>query len=113
MAVGCIVALFLDNTIPGTTEERGLVAWRQHLGDDSDEQSVQTASIHVYDLPFGLNRFSTWWVSKYIPFLPYYDPQDASTKQDEEQGQQQQQQRQQLKSTPFNIGYKGCDLWVP
>lgn len=86
MAVGCIVALFLDNTIPGTTEERGLVAWRQHLGDDSDEQSVQTASIHVYDLPFGLNRFSTWWVSKYIPFLPYYDPQDASTKQDEEQG---------------------------
>lgn len=86
MAVGCIVALFLDNTIPGTIEERGLVAWRQHLGDDSDEEAVQTASIHVYDLPFGLNRFSTWWVSKYIPFLPYYDPQDASPKQDEEHG---------------------------
>ena len=27
MAVGAVLALFLDNTIPGTDEERGLVAW--------------------------------------------------------------------------------------
>ena len=27
MAVGAIVALTLDNTIPGTDEERGLTAW--------------------------------------------------------------------------------------
>ena len=38
MAVGCIVALILDNTIPGTIEERGLKTWRQPLGDESDEQ---------------------------------------------------------------------------
>ena len=37
MAVGCIVALILDNTIPGTIEERGLKAWRQHLSDESDD----------------------------------------------------------------------------
>jgi len=29
MAVGALVALVLDNTIPGTDEERGLTAWRQ------------------------------------------------------------------------------------
>lgn len=29
MAVGAFTALFLDNTIPGTDEERGLTAWRQ------------------------------------------------------------------------------------
>ncbi len=29
MAVGAFIALFLDNTIPGTDEERGLVAWRE------------------------------------------------------------------------------------
>ncbi|XP_020617462.1 solute carrier family 23 member 2-like isoform X2 [Orbicella faveolata] len=69
MAVGCIVALILDNTIPGTIEERGLKAWRQHLSDDSDE--FQTASIKVYDLPFGLNRISDYKVAKYLPFLPY------------------------------------------
>ena len=72
MAVGCIVAFILDNTIPGTIEERGLKAWRQHLSDESDEQ-FQTASIKVYDLPFGLNRISNYKVAKYVPFLPYYD----------------------------------------
>jgi len=81
MAVGCIVALILDNTIPGTTEERGLKAWRQHLSDDSDE--FQTASIKVYDLPFGLNRISNYKVAKYLPFLPYND-EDRSPTADEE-----------------------------
>ncbi|KAJ7386675.1 hypothetical protein OS493_006683 [Desmophyllum pertusum] len=72
MAIGCIVAFILDNTIPGTIEERGLKAWRQHLSDESDEQ-FQTASIKVYDLPFGLNRISNYKVAKYLPFLPYND----------------------------------------
>ena len=27
MAVGAVIALVLDNTIPGTDEERGLTAW--------------------------------------------------------------------------------------
>jgi len=72
MAVGCLVALILDNTIPGTIEERGLKAWRQRLSDDSDEQ-LQTASIKVYDLPFGLKRLSNYKVAKYLPFLPYND----------------------------------------
>ena len=71
MAVGCIVALILDNTIPGTIEERGLNAWRQHLSDDTDD--FQTASIKVYDLPFGLNRISTYKVAQYLPFLSYND----------------------------------------
>jgi len=29
MAVGAFIALVLDNTIPGTAEERGLTAWKQ------------------------------------------------------------------------------------
>ena len=70
MAVGCIVALILDNTIPGTIEERGLKTWRQHQSDDIDDQ-FQTASTEVYDLPFGLNRISNYKVAKYLPFLPY------------------------------------------
>ncbi|KAL9967146.1 hypothetical protein ACROYT_G025319 [Oculina patagonica] len=70
MAVGCIVAFILDNTIPGTIEERGLKAWRQHLSDESDDH-FETASIEVYDLPFGLNRISNYKVAKYMPFLPY------------------------------------------
>lgn len=72
MAIGCISALILDNTIPGTIEERGLKAWRQHLSDESDEQ-CQTASMTVYDLPCGLNRISDYRVAKYLPFLPHND----------------------------------------
>ena len=33
MAVGALLALILDNTIPGTPEERGLAAWRPGEGD--------------------------------------------------------------------------------
>ncbi len=36
MAVGGIVALVLDNTIAGTPEERGLVAWERITEDESD-----------------------------------------------------------------------------
>ena len=78
MAVGCIVALILDNTIPGTIEERGLKTWRQHQSDDSDDQ-FQTASTEVYDLPFGLNRISNYKVAKYLPFLPYNDEDPSPT----------------------------------
>ena len=78
MAVGCIVAFILDNTIPGTIEERGLKAWRKHLTDESDEQ-FETASIEVYDLPFGLNRISNYRVAKYLPFLPYNNDNHMTT----------------------------------
>ena len=78
MAVGCIAALILDNTIPGTIEERGLKAWRKHLSGDSDEQ-FQTASIKIYDLPFGLNRISNYKVAKYLPFLPYNEKDGSPT----------------------------------
>lgn len=33
MAVGAFSALFMDNTIPGTPEERGLTAWSEHGPD--------------------------------------------------------------------------------
>ena len=76
MAVGGLVGLILDNTIPGTIEERGLKEWRQHLSGNGEDQS-QTASIKVYDLPFGLNRISNYKVTKYLPFVPYNDEDNS------------------------------------
>lgn len=69
-ALGCITALILDNTIPGTDEERGITAWRENLSDKNNSQ-FQTASIEVYDLPFCLKRLSYCKVAKYLPFVPY------------------------------------------
>lgn len=40
MAVGGIIAFFLDNTIPGTRSERGLDEWDDLTEDDSDFVSV-------------------------------------------------------------------------
>lgn len=78
MAVGCISALILDNTIPGTDEERGIKAWREHLSDES-EGRMETASIKVYDLPFGLNRVTNFKVAKYLPFLPNHEEEQQVT----------------------------------
>ncbi|GAV08102.1 hypothetical protein RvY_17843 [Ramazzottius varieornatus] len=69
MFVGGFFACILDNTIPGTLEERGIVSHR-HL--TSAQEAAKSRSI--YDLPFGLTRvlnrpqFSQW-----LPFLPTYN----------------------------------------
>ena len=68
MAVGGIIACLLDNLIPGTPEERGIKKWRKLVAGQTIKN---VASIHVYDLPFGVaNR---WKISKFVPFLPYHD----------------------------------------
>ncbi|XP_046846238.1 solute carrier family 23 member 2-like [Xenia sp. Carnegie-2017] len=68
MAVGGTIACLLDNLIPGTVEERGIKEWRKLT---ADRATSNVASIHVYDLPFGIFNKSKF--SKFIPFLPYYD----------------------------------------
>ena len=67
MLIGGLTALLLDNTIPGSREERGMLAWHDKTAQQDDWQEG-----HVYDLPFGLHRLSSHKVSKFVPFLPYY-----------------------------------------
>ena len=68
MAVGGIIACLLDNLIPGTPEERGIKKWRNLA---VGQTAKHVASIHVYDLPFGIAN--KWKLSKFLPFLPYYN----------------------------------------
>ena len=75
MLIGGVTGLILDNTIPGSREERGITVWRQ--GTEADKERV-----HVYDLPLGLRKLSSYRCAKYIPFLPYYpdyEPKDPVT----------------------------------
>ncbi|EDO49566.1 predicted protein, partial [Nematostella vectensis] len=69
MAVGGITGLILDNALPGTPEERGILLWRKIVNEGGDESS-QVASFHIYDLPFGLNRLCKFKIAKYLPFVP-------------------------------------------
>ncbi|NWY03509.1 S23A1 protein, partial [Nothoprocta ornata] len=68
MFVGGTIAFILDNTIPGTQEERGLVQWK--AGAHSD--STTAASLKSYDFPFGMSavRSSRWL--HYVPICPVF-----------------------------------------
>lgn len=62
---GCI----FDNTVPGTKEERGMLAWKKQNDDNDDGESLDH---EIYNLPFCLNRVSQCEFAKYVPFLPYH-----------------------------------------
>lgn len=66
MFVGGSLGFFLDNTIPGSQRERGLLCLEMEPLGDSGE------SAKVYDLPFGITSFlsSRSWV-RFIPFCPW------------------------------------------
>uniref|UniRef100_A0A8B9ZBA9 Solute carrier family 23 member 1 n=1 Tax=Buteo japonicus TaxID=224669 RepID=A0A8B9ZBA9_9AVES len=68
MFVGGLLGFILDNTIPGTQEERGLLAWKHsHRGEADNSQLVSK----VYDLPFGIGTKHgavSWF--RYLPACP-------------------------------------------
>ncbi|XP_056373696.1 solute carrier family 23 member 1-like isoform X1 [Hyla sarda] len=68
MFVGGFLGFFLDNTIPGTKEERGIAAWNEVNGEMEDHCSDVD---EVYDLPFGIGtKFCTSSWLRYVPFCP-------------------------------------------
>ncbi|XP_074487930.1 xan_ur_permease domain-containing protein isoform X1 [Sebastes fasciatus] len=68
MFVGGFFGFILDNTIPGSKHERGILAWNRAHEDDS---SNTVESEEVYNLPFGISSYlsSSSWI-RYIPFCP-------------------------------------------
>ncbi|XP_070209969.1 solute carrier family 23 member 1-like isoform X1 [Littorina saxatilis] len=66
MFVAGVVAFFLDNTIPGTREERGLSKWRQAEQPSGEEGG----KLRVYDLPWIQPRLNRLRVTKRLPFCP-------------------------------------------
>uniref|UniRef100_A0A803Y2I7 Solute carrier family 23 member 1 n=1 Tax=Meleagris gallopavo TaxID=9103 RepID=A0A803Y2I7_MELGA len=68
MFVGGVLGFILDNTIPGTQEERGLLAWKHsHKGEVDNSQLISK----VYDLPFGIGTkycAVSWF--RYLPACP-------------------------------------------
>ncbi|XP_069101719.1 solute carrier family 23 member 2-like isoform X2 [Argopecten irradians] len=72
---GAVTACLLDNTIPGSREERGLVAWEYvtQKEDSLDKKTYEDLGylegLEVYD-PL-IPRFIRGWKGfKYIPFMP-------------------------------------------
>ncbi|TDH00219.1 hypothetical protein EPR50_G00186120 [Perca flavescens] len=85
MFIGGFLGFFLDNTIPGTKSERGLLAWNKvHLEDSSYTLTTE----EVYDLPFGITSClsSQSWV-RYVPFCPWNGHRSENRSEDNQMPQ--------------------------
>ncbi|XP_051896822.1 solute carrier family 23 member 2 isoform X2 [Pristis pectinata] len=67
MFVGGCVAFILDNTIPGTCEERGLRKWKVGVSGAKCLDSRET-----YNLPFGMKYLKRYRLFSYLPISPTF-----------------------------------------
>ncbi|PIK50018.1 putative solute carrier family 23 member 2 [Apostichopus japonicus] len=70
MFVGGVLAAFLDNTIPGSAEDRGLTKWRKMF--DEGSSSSRSEILKCYDFPVGMKWVESVRFFKYIPFCPTF-----------------------------------------
>nr|XP_061826386.1 solute carrier family 23 member 1-like [Nerophis lumbriciformis] len=68
MFIGGFFGFILDNTIPGSPEERGLRKW-QHAAQDGCQV---TCDLTCYDIPFCNFLWKRSRFFQYLPFLPSY-----------------------------------------
>ncbi|GAB6030741.1 hypothetical protein CHUAL_007592 [Chamberlinius hualienensis] len=68
MVVGGVLGCFLDNTIPGSPSERGLLKWREQT-----EISINDDGQRSYDIPYVNQYFKKWskW-TEVIPICPTF-----------------------------------------
>ncbi|XP_060554543.1 solute carrier family 23 member 2-like, partial [Ruditapes philippinarum] len=71
MFVGGFVGCVLDNTVPGSDEERGIKSWRKTYTADVPTGSVSEED-NTYDLPFIMKCLKRQRWAAYIPFLPTF-----------------------------------------
>ncbi|CAH1799894.1 unnamed protein product [Owenia fusiformis] len=76
MFVGGTFGFVLDNTVPGTPEERGLVAWRQDhdIKKDESNNSIAESENKTYDLPLITPCLKRTSMCACVPFLPSFEP---------------------------------------
>ncbi|XP_054850265.1 solute carrier family 23 member 1 isoform X2 [Eublepharis macularius] len=79
MFVGGSIAFILDNTIPGTQEERGLIQWKAGAHANS-ETSINLKS---YDFPFGMGMVKNIHWLKYVPVCPVFKGFKSKPKTDD------------------------------
>ncbi|XP_072048774.1 solute carrier family 23 member 1-like [Amphiura filiformis] len=69
--IGGVFAFILDNLLPGTREERGIIAFTKYY----NKQTTDTegfSSIHIYDFPLGMSFIRKWKWTRYIPVCPTF-----------------------------------------
>ncbi|XP_062596493.1 solute carrier family 23 member 1-like isoform X2 [Saccostrea cucullata] len=70
MFVGGVVGFLLDNTVPGSREERGMLKWKKQVSSDSADDKRRR--LRVYELPYVTDFLYRHNIFSYIPFLPSF-----------------------------------------
>ncbi|XP_056140345.1 solute carrier family 23 member 1 [Lampris incognitus] len=94
MFVGGLLAFCLDNTIPGTRVERGLLNWRSESSGTSSSNNPTGEQTSSYDFPLGMGlvRRAQWL--RWIPICPSFQgykvlfqvpPPEGETEEEEEE----------------------------
>ncbi|XP_045604321.1 solute carrier family 23 member 1 isoform X2 [Procambarus clarkii] len=73
MFVGGLLGFILDNSMPGTEEERGLLQWNYHLDAQRPLQPSSDPAARCYDLPYGMKHLARWDWTRRVPFLPMFE----------------------------------------
>ncbi|XP_023380279.1 solute carrier family 23 member 1 [Pteropus vampyrus] len=68
MFVGGCLAFILDNTVPGSPKERGLIQWKAGAHANSE----MSTSLKSYDFPIGMKMIKRIAFLKYIPICPVF-----------------------------------------
>ncbi|XP_047476819.1 solute carrier family 23 member 1-like [Penaeus chinensis] len=71
MFVGGVLGFFLDNTIPGTDEERGIIAFRNRVQGSKDAPLV-IQDTRCYDIPVGMDTIKRIKWLRWLPFSPTF-----------------------------------------
>lgn len=69
--VGGCLGCILDNLIPGTPEERGLIAWSNEMALKV-EDTTNDGEPSTFDFPYGMQLLRSWKWTRFLPFLPTY-----------------------------------------
>ena len=70
MFIAGALGFILDNTIPGSLEERGVIAWRSQASQHVDPDLAN--NLKVYDIPFITKYLIRWKWTRYIPCFPTF-----------------------------------------
>ncbi|XP_076060495.1 solute carrier family 23 member 1-like isoform X2 [Oratosquilla oratoria] len=72
MFVGGLFGFILDNTVPGTDQERGLIQWREQFQSAGSVPSSATCDASCYNLPFGMHFVKRWYWTRFFPTSPTF-----------------------------------------
>ncbi|KAL4221299.1 hypothetical protein ACF0H5_019562 [Mactra antiquata] len=70
MFVGGLLGFVLDNTIPGTDEERGMTTWRAAGANTTSSPSDNRQDL--YDMPVIQRRLDRYRIFQYLPICPRF-----------------------------------------